>query len=96
MHLAFALPSAFTFQRNVAAAPVAARPVPHAIAKKAFHHEGAPLGLAVQCLTGCLWLTQDGDDRDIVLDAGQSHTCDRQSRLVVHALDASTFTTCRQ
>jgi hypothetical protein len=30
-------------------------------------------GVLVTCLTGCVWLTQYGDSRDVVLDAGQSH-----------------------
>ena len=34
-------------------------------------------GLRVQCLTGTLWLTQDGDRRDIVLEAGDGATIER-------------------
>lgn len=30
-------------------------------------------GVLVTCHTGCVWLTQYGDSRDVVLDAGQSH-----------------------
>jgi hypothetical protein len=46
-----------------------------------------PLGLTVRCISGSVWLTHDGDSRDIVLRAGQSHTCDRAARLLVHALE---------
>jgi Protein of unknown function (DUF2917) len=47
-------------------------------------------GGCVECIEGCLWLTHDGDCRDIVLEAGQSHVADRDSRLVIHALARST------
>lgn len=47
-------------------------------------------GGTIACIQGCVWLTHDGDCRDIVLEAGQSHVADRDSRLVVHALERST------
>jgi hypothetical protein len=47
-------------------------------------------GSSIACLEGCLWLTHDGDCRDIVLEAGQSHVADRDSRLAIHALAPST------
>lgn len=47
-------------------------------------------GGTIACLEGCLWLTHDGDCRDIVLEAGQSHVADRDSRLAIHALARST------
>jgi hypothetical protein len=34
-------------------------------------------GWAVRALSGILWITQDGDSRDIVLEAGQSFVLDR-------------------
>ena len=48
-------------------------------------------GLTVRWTSDCLWLTQDGKGQDIVLEAGQYHTCTADSRLVVHALEASRF-----
>lgn len=42
--------------------------------------------LRVTCLEGCLWLTYDGQPRDIILTAGQSHACDARGRLGIHAL----------
>jgi hypothetical protein len=35
------------------------------------------LGLVVRVVSGSLWITQDGDTRDIVLEAGQSFEPDR-------------------
>ena len=33
-----------------------------------------------------MWITQDGDLRDVVLDAGQAFTLDRAGTAIVHAL----------
>jgi hypothetical protein len=46
-------------------------------------------GGTVECLRGCVWLTHDGDCRDVVLRAGQSHMVDRDARLLVHGLAPS-------
>lgn len=46
-----------------------------------------PLGREVHCDSGSLWLTFDGDSRDVILVAGQAHRCDRDTRLIVQALD---------
>lgn len=46
-------------------------------------------GGSVECVDGCVWLTFDGDCRDIVLQAGESHVADRQARLIVYALEPS-------
>jgi hypothetical protein len=49
---------------------------------------GAELrGARITCERGCVWLTHDGDVRDIVLAAGDSHVVDRDSRLIVFALE---------
>jgi hypothetical protein len=45
----------------------------------------------VECLEGCVWLTHDGDCRDVVIDAGQSFVADRDSRLLIHALSGSSI-----
>ena len=49
-----------------------------------------PLGRDVTCERGTLWLAFDGQQRDIILDAGQSFHGDCQSRLSIHALSDST------
>ena len=40
---------------------------------------------------GCLWITMDGDIRDIVLAAGQSWTVERNGRTLLHAEAPSTL-----
>lgn len=44
-------------------------------------------GLRVLCLSGSLWLTQDGDPRDVVIEPGQSAVIDRDGRSVLCALN---------
>lgn len=43
-------------------------------------------GGMIECMEGCVWLTHDGDCRDVLLEAGQSHVADRESRLLIHAM----------
>jgi Protein of unknown function (DUF2917) len=50
---------------------------------------GHPLGATVTCGSGSLWITHDGDVRDVVISAGESHTCDRASRMLVFGLETS-------
>ena len=40
---------------------------------------------------GCLWITMDGDRRDIVLGAGESWTVERNGRTLVYAEAPSTL-----
>ncbi|CAN7758370.1 DUF2917 domain-containing protein [Variovorax sp. LjRoot290] len=46
-----------------------------------------PRGMRIECLAGCVWLTHDSDPRDIVLQAPATYLADRDSRLLIHALD---------
>ena len=48
-------------------------------------------GLRVQCLTGTVWLTQDGDRRDIVLEAGDGASIERDGLSIVTALSDARF-----
>ena len=48
-------------------------------------------GAIVACERGCIWLTQDGDPRDVVLAGGQVHRVDRRSRVIVTALADSVW-----
>jgi len=48
-------------------------------------------GSSVQCLEGALWLTQQGDARDIVLEAGEQATIERNGTSIVFALGDARF-----
>jgi hypothetical protein len=51
-----------------------------------------PLGRTVRCERGSLWLTFDNDCRDVVLDAGARHVCDRDTCMIVAALEDAVYT----
>ena len=44
------------------------------------------LGQRIEALGGRLWLTMDGDLRDIVLDAGEGFTVDRNTDVLLSAI----------
>jgi len=48
-------------------------------------------GSSVQCLEGALWLTQQGDARDIVLKAGDKAVIERDGTSIVFALRDARF-----
>ena len=50
-----------------------------------------PIGQRVECLTGALWVTQDGDPRDIVLEPGESFAFDHRGDALISALSDSRF-----
>ncbi len=45
-----------------------------------------PLQHRVECLGGSVWITHDGDSKDIILDAGQNYQAERNSRMLIYAL----------
>lgn len=55
------------------------------------HRITRPLGCRIECIAGRAWITHDRDPRDTVLEAGESHTCDRPERVIVQALEALTL-----
>jgi hypothetical protein len=52
------------------------------------HLRGAG-GWTVRALAGTVWITLDGDIRDVVLDAGQSFRLDRNSPALLSALGSA-------
>jgi len=48
-------------------------------------------GRRVECLAGSLWITQDGDLRDIVLGVGEAFDFDRRGDALLSALADSRY-----
>ena len=48
-------------------------------------------GERIECRTGQLWVTQDGDPRDVILKAGECFTLDRPGAALVSALEEASF-----
>ena len=66
-----------------------ARPSVRQLDKGATVWTAHPLGRVVSCEAGTLWLTFDNELVDVVLEAGQSHRCTKDSKLAIHALAAA-------
>jgi Protein of unknown function (DUF2917) len=81
------------------AAPVLARlsnvntPIPsrQTLTQHATYWVAHPQHRQVRCDAGVLWLAFDHDARDVVLEAGQTHLCQNDARLSIHALQQSVF-----
>lgn len=56
----------------------------------------APRGVVVLCLHGALWLTQDGEARDIVLGPGEQHRLEHDAVTYVSALEDARFLLLRE
>jgi len=54
-----------------------------------------PLRCEVHCVLGTLWITHDGDPKDIVIEAGHSYRADRNARMLISALEASRYVLTR-
>jgi hypothetical protein len=52
---------------------------------------GEPLGRRVECLSGVIWVTQDGDLRDIILEPGDGFDFDRSEGVLISALQDSRY-----
>lgn len=48
-------------------------------------------GSLIECLSGVLWITQNGDHRDITLERGQRFWLDRDGLAIVYGLEAARF-----
>lgn len=43
-------------------------------------------GVQVRCKRGRLWITHDGDPKDVVLDPDETYTAERGARMTLHAM----------
>ena len=50
---------------------------------------GDGAGVRIEAQSGTVWVTQDHDLRDVVLEPGQAVTLERNGRAIVQALEAS-------
>lgn len=50
-----------------------------------------PADLRIACTAGCLWLTLDGDLRDVVLEPGASFEAPQRRRVLLYAMEPSAF-----
>ena len=61
------------------------------LAQRAIHRLPATAHQLV-CNTGSLWITQDGDPRDIVLNPGDRFESDGRRQAIAYAFDLSSMT----
>jgi len=66
------------------------KPIP--LATRSMHRIENGRGTEVLCLEGAVWITQEGDPRDIILSPGQSFVLDRRGVAVVYALKEAAIT----
>jgi hypothetical protein len=53
-------------------------------------------GVEVRCIDGRVWLTMEGDSRDVVLARGEAYTIERNGLTLVSTADPSTLQVRRQ
>lgn len=96
-------------QTSQATAPKAAQQAPRCTSASRPHAAGETIhlqdrqflklrqaaGWRIKVLTGSLWITQDGDTRDIVLAAGDSVLLDRDGLALFSSFGAASFRLCR-
>ncbi|HLL10423.1 MAG TPA: DUF2917 domain-containing protein [Rubrivivax sp.] len=47
---------------------------------------GDAAGRTLNCLAGSVWITHDGDPKDVIVDSGESYRVTRPERMIVFAL----------
>lgn len=55
------------------------------------HWIDAAASIEVICVAGCVWITADGELRDVVLAPGRVYTGTAGARLGIYALEAAEF-----
>jgi hypothetical protein len=61
------------------------------LGKGLIRHVHGRKGRRVECLSGSLWITQDGDRRDVVLAAGEAFDFDRRGDVLLSAFADSRY-----
>lgn len=99
MNTALNLPTGFPFtgwlRAMRASRPQAGRRITPAAQGPLTIDKGATLaiergaGVDVCCVSGSLWITHDGDVKDVLIDAGGTYRSERAGRMLVHGLAAS-------
>jgi hypothetical protein len=56
---------------------------------EARHFERVDASVMVRCVSGSLWLTHDGDPKDVILHAREGYRAEREDALHIFALQAS-------
>ena len=59
------------------------------LAHHALHSLPDAAGVRIGCIEGTVWLTLDGDTRDIILESGEAFTTPDHRRALVYALQPS-------
>ena len=62
------------------------------VAKGSLLSLGQSNPVEISCETGSLWITQDNDPRDVVLQAGERFVSDRPGTVIVYALQPTVLT----
>ena len=65
---------------------------PIALETRGLHRIENGKGNEVVCLEGVVWITQEGDRRDVILSPGQSFVLDRKGVAIVYALKQAAIT----
>ena len=69
---------------------IVSSPITHLQRRQTFSLRGEP-GQQLQVRSGEVWVTQDGDPRDLVLEAHQCFTLDRAGHVLISALRDASF-----
>lgn len=55
---------------------------------------GDAAGRTLNCLAGSVWITHDGNPKDVIVESGESYHVARPERMIVFALKNSAMRMC--